>query len=123
MKFTSSSTTRRSRAIAPSLSAGSPQMPGPVIRMAPKPRRLTAMSPSVNCPAAAAEGALIAIAADSTPTRRAYTARSSAQHGGLFDLAGKGLGCVAERLTHPLANLPRVVLAVVLDAAQVHIEA
>ena len=33
--------------IASALSAGGPQMPGPVRRIAPKPRRLTSISPSI----------------------------------------------------------------------------
>src|SRR5580658_1674219 len=45
MKLTPNSTARRSTARATSRSAGSPQMPFPVIRMAPKPSRLTVRSP------------------------------------------------------------------------------
>src|SRR6478609_7687339 len=41
MKSTPSSTARRTTVRATSRSAGSPQMPGPVMRMAPKPSRLT----------------------------------------------------------------------------------
>ena len=53
-RFTPSSTTRRSNAFAASRSGGSPQMPGPVTRMAPKPMRLTVRSPIPMVPAAAA---------------------------------------------------------------------
>ena len=45
-----SSTTRRSKRIAAARSGGGPQMPGPVIRMAPKPSRLTVRSPSRRVP-------------------------------------------------------------------------
>jgi hypothetical protein len=45
MKLMPSSTTRRSTALATSRSGGSPQIPLPVMRMAPKPMRLTVMSP------------------------------------------------------------------------------
>src|SRR4029453_7012520 len=45
MKLTPSSIARRNTAFASSRSAGGPQMPSPVIRMAPKPRRLTVRSP------------------------------------------------------------------------------
>jgi hypothetical protein len=45
MKLTPSSTARRNTAFASSRSAGWPQIPSPVIRMAPKPRRLTVRSP------------------------------------------------------------------------------
>ena len=45
MKFTPSSTARRRTAFASSRSGGGPQMPRPVIRIAPKPRRLTVRSP------------------------------------------------------------------------------
>src|SRR6185312_2506721 len=57
MKLTPSSTTRRSVAMARSRLGGSPQMPGPVIRMAPNPSRLTVRSPPTSMvPAAAAVG-------------------------------------------------------------------
>src|SRR5262245_61517094 len=45
MKLTPSSTARRRTALAASRSGGSPQMPRPVMRIAPKPRRLTVRSP------------------------------------------------------------------------------
>src|SRR3954471_7808694 len=47
MWFTPSSTARRSTAIAPWRSAGGPGVPGPVRRIAPKPRRLTSSSPAI----------------------------------------------------------------------------
>src|SRR6266851_2302363 len=57
MKLTPSSTTRRSVAMAWSRLGGSPQIPDPVIRMAPKPSRLTVRSPPTSMvPAAAAVG-------------------------------------------------------------------
>src|SRR5580693_5861354 len=57
MKLTPSSTTRRSVAMDWSRLGGSPQMPGPVIRMAPNPIRLTVRSPPTSMvPAAAAVG-------------------------------------------------------------------
>src|SRR5260370_18047628 len=45
MKLISSSTARRRTASAPFRSVGGPQMPSPVRRMAPKPRRWTEISP------------------------------------------------------------------------------
>src|SRR6202041_2011614 len=45
MKFTPSSTARRNTLRASSRSLGSPQMPSPVMRMAPYPSRLTVRSP------------------------------------------------------------------------------
>src|ERR1700733_10097277 len=45
IKFTPSSSARRNTLRASSRSLGSPQMPGPVIRMAPYPSRLTLRSP------------------------------------------------------------------------------
>src|ERR1700675_139407 len=45
MKLTSSSTARRRTANAPFRSFGGPQMPSPVRRIAPKPRRWTEISP------------------------------------------------------------------------------
>ena len=55
MKFTPSSTTRRRVCRAALRSAGGPQTPLPVMRMAPYPRRLTVQSPSWIVPALAAE--------------------------------------------------------------------
>src|SRR6185436_4484728 len=45
MKLTPNSTARRRTAIAVAGSLGCPQIPSPVRRMAPKPRRLTVSSP------------------------------------------------------------------------------
>src|ERR1700735_4175242 len=45
MSWTPSSTARRNSARAATRSRGGPQMPGPVIRMAPNPSRRTSMSP------------------------------------------------------------------------------
>src|ERR1700734_905797 len=57
MKLTSSATARRSASLARSRSGGSPQTPGPVIRIAPKPSRFTVRSPPTPIlPAAAAVG-------------------------------------------------------------------
>src|SRR2546428_10095423 len=56
MKLTSSSTARRRTAKAPLRSFGGPQIPSPVRRMAPKPRRWTKISPpSETVPATLAE--------------------------------------------------------------------
>src|SRR5882724_3103304 len=56
MKLTSSSTARRRTAKAPLRSLGGPQIPSPVRRMAPKPRRSTEISPpSETFPATLAE--------------------------------------------------------------------
>ena len=60
MKLTPSSTTRRSVALACPSSGGSPQMPLPVIRIAPKPIRRTTRSPPISMvPAAAAPAGLV----------------------------------------------------------------
>src|SRR5258708_39590500 len=57
MKVTSSSPARRSAALARSQSGGSPQIPGPVIRIAPNPTRFTVRSPPTSIlPAASAVG-------------------------------------------------------------------
>src|SRR6185312_10498819 len=57
MWLTPSSTARRRTARALSTSAGGPVIPGPVRRIAPKPRRLTSSSPAIgNVPDAAAVG-------------------------------------------------------------------
>src|ERR1700730_3084358 len=56
IKLTPSSTARRRTAIAAARSLGGPQIPSPVSRIAPKPRRLTVSSPpSVIVPPLAAE--------------------------------------------------------------------
>src|SRR3954453_18501715 len=47
MWLTPSSPARRRTACAVSTSSGRPQMPGPVRRIAPKPRRLTSISPAI----------------------------------------------------------------------------
>src|SRR5687767_12790390 len=47
MKLTPSSTARRNTVLAASRSGGSPQIPRPVTRIAPKPRRLTVRSPPI----------------------------------------------------------------------------
>ncbi len=61
MKLTPSSTARRSTACASSRSGGSPQIPRPVIRIAPNPRRLTVRSPPMSIvPASAAVAPLVA---------------------------------------------------------------
>src|SRR5687768_3126520 len=53
MKLTPSSTARRRTVFASSRSAGGPQIPSPVIRIAPNPRRRTSSSrPRVRVPAA-----------------------------------------------------------------------
>src|ERR1017187_5086975 len=62
MRLTPSSTARRSVARAAGLSAGGPQMPAPVMRMAPKPRRLTVRPPPMaKVPAAAAVIAFVVV--------------------------------------------------------------
>src|ERR1022692_4624555 len=56
MKLTPNSTARRRSAIAAARSFGGPQIPSPVRRIAPKPRRLTVSSlPSSIVPAVAAD--------------------------------------------------------------------
>src|SRR5580700_11352289 len=64
MKLTPRSTARRRVLIEASWSLGGPQMPGPVMRMAPKPRRLTVRSPRLTVPAAAALGAAVVVGMD-----------------------------------------------------------
>src|SRR5713226_7870321 len=60
MKLTSSSTARRRTANAALRSFGGPQMPSPVRRMAPKPRRCTEISPpSETSPAIVAESSFL----------------------------------------------------------------
>src|SRR5579871_2074677 len=69
MKFTPNSTARRKTAMAAFLSFGGPQIPSPVMRMAPKPRRLTVSSPpSVMVPAAPAGE--IGVVIEISPLRR-----------------------------------------------------
>src|ERR1700675_4171734 len=60
MKLISSSTARRRTANAALRSLGGPQMPSPVRRMAPKPRRCTEISPpSETSPATLAESSFL----------------------------------------------------------------
>src|SRR5271167_4920729 len=60
MKLTLNSTARRRTAIAISRSFGGPQIPSPVRRMAPKPRRLTVSSPPSSIVPAVAADRLVA---------------------------------------------------------------
>ncbi|CAO5170296.1 exported hypothetical protein [Frankia sp. AiPs1] len=65
MKVTPRSTARRRTARACSGSAGGPQIPGPVIRIAPNPRRVTGRSPpSRNVPLPAASVPLVVVVVD-----------------------------------------------------------
>src|SRR5687768_4171811 len=67
MKSTPSSGSRFSTAIALSWSRGGPQIPSPVTRMAPKPRRVTSRSPPIlNVPDAVA----VVVMATTYPSRR-----------------------------------------------------
>src|SRR5258708_8538031 len=59
MKSMPSSSARRSTAIAAPWLRGSPQIPAPVRRMAPKASRWIVRSPSRNVPLAAAEGGVV----------------------------------------------------------------
>src|SRR6202790_4075309 len=60
MKLMSRPGRRRKVRNASARSVGGPQMPGPVMRMLPKPRRLTLVLPSIlNAPAFAAETLLL----------------------------------------------------------------
>src|SRR5215469_7197035 len=61
MKLTPLATTWRRRAMAAAGSGGSPQTPAPVMRIAPKPRRLTVRSPPKVMVPAAAGPELVAI--------------------------------------------------------------
>src|SRR5690348_6032822 len=62
MKSTPSSTARRSTANAPLRSFGGPQMPSPIRRIAPKPRRCTEISPpSKTSPAKLAESSFLSM--------------------------------------------------------------
>src|ERR1700730_9142281 len=74
MKLMPSSNARRSTRLHSSRSAGSPQIPSPVIRMAPNPNRLTGMSPPMSIvPASAAVTVLV--------VRSAIASSSSADTG------------------------------------------
>src|SRR5213080_5239620 len=82
MKFTPSSIARRSTAFARSRSAGGPQMPDPVIRMAPTQRRLTVRSPPTSIVPAVL--ALATIVVPLLLRGRAELAQSLAQLVGLW---------------------------------------
>src|ERR1019366_7542956 len=60
MKWTPKSTARRRMAIAVARSFGGPQIPSPVRRIAPKPRRLTVSSPPSSIVPAVAADRLVA---------------------------------------------------------------
>jgi len=82
MKFTPSSTARRNTRMASSWSRGSPQMPGPVRRIAPKPSRTTGMSPPMrNVPLSSAGGVILSVVMTS-PSHEDGTGRLRADYGG-----------------------------------------
>src|SRR5215831_2299303 len=83
MRFTPSSIARRSTAWARGRSGGSPQMPFPVSRIAPKPIRRTTRSPPRVIEPAAAAGRLLGIAVSFRPESAA---------GGALGLAEQCLG-------------------------------
>ncbi len=68
IRFTPSSTARRSTVRASSGRSGSPMIPGPVSRIAPKPRRFTVYGPTRTCPARAAPASVPAATAASSLT-------------------------------------------------------
>src|ERR1700722_12197106 len=82
MKLVPSCTARRRTANASFASRGSPQMPSPVMRIAPKPMRLTCKSPPINSVPAAAAGAL-----GSTTTAAAPAEPAALAHGAFTPLA------------------------------------
>ena len=71
MRSTPSSTARRSTAIAASWSAGGPQIPGPVIRIAPKPSRCTVLPASSKVPDACTGFATVLLSMPCASGRRA----------------------------------------------------
>ena len=74
MKLTPSSTTRRSVSLACARSGGSPQMPLPVTRIAPKPIRRTTRSPPISMvPAAAALAGLVMVTLLTSAAAVAYS--------------------------------------------------
>src|SRR3954447_15477407 len=83
MKSTPSSGRRRSTAIAVSWSGGGPQMPLPVMRIAPKPRRWTSRSPPILKVPEAVAVAIPTTVARRAPRRRALrgAARGARLHG------------------------------------------
>src|SRR5580704_17379117 len=94
MKLTPSSTTLRRVAMACSRLGGSPQIPVPVIRIAPKPRRLTVRSPPTSMvPAAAAVGCALTLPphADRSENRSRAAYGSAALGRAHDDLANAGL--------------------------------
>src|SRR6266403_3388958 len=103
MKLTSSSTARRKTANAPWRSFGGPQMPSPVRRIAPKPRRCTESSPpSEISPARLAERFFLFMVDLQNPLER-YPTRVSVgpaiQHPELLSLTQRA------NVAHQLVNL------------------
>src|SRR5438270_13881594 len=67
-----SSTALRKTAMASSWSSGGPQMPAPVMRMAPKPSRRTGRSPSSMVPAVVSSRAMVVVMVPFYPPTSAY---------------------------------------------------
>src|SRR6476659_7985887 len=97
MKSTPSSGSRRRTASASSRSsgvAGGPQIPGPVMRIAPKPRRVTVSSPPMaNVPAAVA----VTFTAGTLPAAAAWRTQGRALRGIQLELDAADLDVVARR--------------------------
>src|SRR5258706_15735575 len=75
MKLTPNSMARRRTAIAVAGSLGGPQIPSPVRRMAPKPRRLTVSSPPKEIVPAAAANRLVVVSLISILQRPRFVRR------------------------------------------------
>src|SRR6187200_2061332 len=89
MKLIRSSGTRLRVRVASALSAGGPQMPGPVRRIAPKPRRLTSISPPIlNEPDLRASSLSIIHPSSVLPTRYTRSPISRRQTVGGYDEIG-----------------------------------
>src|SRR5579872_431038 len=101
MKLTPSSTARRRTAIAALRSFGGPQMPCPVRRMAPKPRRWTVSSPpSDTVPAKLAEISFALIVASGIASIHLWDGDNFCL---VSETAATGRGrerCVGEQLVH-----------------------
>src|ERR671919_2867885 len=92
MKSTPSSTARRSTRTDSSWSAGGPQMPDPVIRMAPKPMRLTVSWSPIGIVPAAPAGAVSVMAHLPTGSGGPSHLRHLDRLGQLVDELGVGRG-------------------------------
>src|SRR5215211_24168 len=104
IRLTPSSTARRSTAMAPSWSAGGPQIPGPVIRIAPNPSRRTVRSPILIVPADSSVSAVVPSVTYSKLARQVEAVHAASSSASLSSSSARSF---SPRLTCRIDQRPR----------------